>query len=71
MEFVPFPKWKYHPSEPPCVVADAEAETALGDGWYDSPVAAAAARDAEPDGSESGEVDEAALASEPAKKRRR
>lgn len=32
-----FPKWKYHPDKKPVVVADYEAEKALGEDWYDSP----------------------------------
>lgn len=32
-----FPKWKYHPDKEPVIVADYDAEKALGDDWYDSP----------------------------------
>lgn len=32
-----YPKWKYHDTEPACVVDDEEAELALGDGWRDTP----------------------------------
>ncbi len=34
-----YPKWKYNATLPPVIVADAAAETALGAGWYDAPVA--------------------------------
>lgn len=33
-----FPKWKYHDSGESLVVDDADAETALGEGWHDLPV---------------------------------
>lgn len=32
-----FPKWKYHPDKEPLIVADYEAEKALGQDWYDTP----------------------------------
>ena len=37
--FVEYPKWKYHATKPAVVVKDAQAETALGEGWADSPAA--------------------------------
>lgn len=36
--YIEFPKWKYHESGDAVVVDDADAETALGDGWHDLPV---------------------------------
>lgn len=41
-----FPTWRYHYTKPACIVADPEAEAALGPGWHDSPVTAQAAGDA-------------------------
>jgi hypothetical protein len=35
--FQAFPKWKYHATEAARVVADYEAEEALGAGWADRP----------------------------------
>jgi hypothetical protein len=32
-----YPKWKYHASEPPVVVIDADEEASLGAEWGDSP----------------------------------
>ena len=32
-----YPKWKYHQSLTPTVVATPQAETELGEGWYDTP----------------------------------
>ena len=34
---IEYPKWLYHATEDPCLVADPEAEAALGDGWQESP----------------------------------
>lgn len=34
---IPYPKWKYNATFPPVIVGDPTAETALGDGWVDSP----------------------------------
>lgn len=31
------PKWKYHPTEPACVVETVEEEARLGEDWVDSP----------------------------------
>lgn len=39
MEFVEYPKWKYHSKKEAVIVADAEAEATLGRGWADSPAA--------------------------------
>ena len=39
-KFNAFPKWKYHAIQIPVIVKSAEEETALGDGWEDSPVIA-------------------------------
>lgn len=39
-----FPKWKYGPDHSSQMVLDADAERALGPGWYDTPTAAAAAK---------------------------
>lgn len=41
--FQEFPKWKYHPDKEPCMVADYNAEKALGPDWYDTPAEAKAA----------------------------
>lgn len=32
-----YPKWKYHPEKEARIVPHAEAEKALGEGWFDSP----------------------------------
>jgi hypothetical protein len=39
INYVPieYPKVKYHADQPPVTVANADAEAALGPGWYDSP----------------------------------
>lgn len=37
-----FPKWKYHRSLEPRIVHDPEEESALGEGWADTPAAFAA-----------------------------
>jgi hypothetical protein len=34
-----YPKWKYHRTLAACIVADAIAEAALGEGWADTPAA--------------------------------
>lgn len=34
-----FPKWKYHRSNPACVVDDRKHEISLGDEWEDTPAA--------------------------------
>lgn len=31
-----FPRWKYHGTESPVVIHDADDEKSLGDGWKDS-----------------------------------
>jgi hypothetical protein len=31
------PKWKYHPTQPACIVQDEDEEAQLGEGWFDSP----------------------------------
>lgn len=31
-----FPRWKYHETESPVVIHDADDEKSLGDGWKDS-----------------------------------
>lgn len=41
-EFVQYPKYKYHATEPAKVVDSADEDSALGDGWVDSPVEAPA-----------------------------
>ena len=41
------PKWKYHATEAPVIVADEAAEAALDGDWFDSPADVPAA-DAEP-----------------------
>lgn len=38
-----YPKWLYKPDGAAVLVDDAEAERALGDGWYATPDAAAEA----------------------------
>lgn len=35
-----YPKWLYHPTKAPTVVADEAAHRALGAGWAESPVEA-------------------------------
>lgn len=40
-----YPKMRYHPDRDPVVVDDYDAEQALGPDWYDSPTAAAAAKE--------------------------
>jgi hypothetical protein len=39
MEFIEFPKWKYHKSESALIVANKEEETALGTEWASTPAA--------------------------------
>jgi hypothetical protein len=46
------PKWKYHPKEQAVIVADKEAEEALGLGWFDTPAEALASVEDEGDDSE-------------------
>lgn len=35
--FHEFPKWKYHPTKEAVVVPSQDAESALGDAWFDTP----------------------------------
>ena len=37
MEFVQYPKWKYHLSLTAVIIQNAEEEQALGEEWLDSP----------------------------------
>jgi hypothetical protein len=39
-----YPAWRYHPTEPLRVVTSYEDDVALGEGWYDHPLKASAAR---------------------------
>jgi hypothetical protein len=32
-----FPKWKYHETQNAVIVQDPDEESALGEGWFDSP----------------------------------
>jgi hypothetical protein len=34
-----YPSWRYHATEPAVIVADPEADDALGEGWADTPAA--------------------------------
>lgn len=45
-KFQEFPKWKYHPEKEPLIVRDADAESALGQGWFDNPGDAKDAKEA-------------------------
>ena len=40
-----YPKYKYHPDREPVIVADAAAEAALGDGWFNLPGDAKSAKE--------------------------
>lgn len=40
--YVEYPKWQYHATQNPVLVADAAAHAALGPGWFDRPVTGAA-----------------------------
>ncbi len=42
-----YPKWKYGKDGAAQIVQDEEADKALGDGWYESPVDAKAADEAQ------------------------
>ena len=37
MDYVEYPKWLYHASQPACVVDGYDAEVALGEGWFPTP----------------------------------
>jgi len=39
-----YPAWRYHLTGPACVVASADEDAALGEGWYDHPLKASDAR---------------------------
>jgi hypothetical protein len=39
-----YPAWRYHPTEPSRVVANAEEDADLGEGWFDHPLKASEAR---------------------------
>jgi hypothetical protein len=34
-----YPSWRFHRTLPPCIVADPDADDALGDEWADTPAA--------------------------------
>lgn len=40
MPYVPYPKWLYHPTKEPRIVADEEAHKSLGPEWVEAPVEA-------------------------------
>lgn len=37
MEFIAYPKWKYHAKKGAVIIHDEEAEARLGKGWQDTP----------------------------------
>lgn len=38
MEFIEYPKWKYHSEKPAVIVNDKGEEKELGDDWEDAPI---------------------------------
>ena len=63
-----YPKWKYHATQPARIVASPEAETALGDGWVDSPADVPTADSDEQAEEQAVEVLQAVLAKKKRKK---
>lgn len=55
-----FPKWRYHATKQAMIVDDADAEEALGLGWFDTPAEALAASVAEKHEDEYDDNDKAA-----------
>lgn len=50
MAKIEYPKWLYHATEPPRIVAGPDEQAALGAEWAETPAAFAAAGETEEDG---------------------
>jgi hypothetical protein len=66
-EYVAYPKWLYHETQPPVLVQDPEEHAALGEGWEETP-AAFAGKPAEEPAQEQTEPGSNEPAAEPKKR---